>query len=120
MVDDRARNQEAATPGPGARRDVGRPAAASFPLLGQPSERMCRGCGCTDSHACPGGCSWAALDVDDDTGICSRCAERLRYHLGLMVTIGRDEEAFLQILAEIAGDPIVDVIPDPAWEALRR
>jgi hypothetical protein len=29
----------------------------------------CRGCGCTDDRACPGGCYW----VDDD--LCSRCDE---------------------------------------------
>jgi hypothetical protein len=29
--------------------------------------RQCRGCGCTDLHACPGGCSWVAPDL------CSRC-----------------------------------------------
>jgi len=31
------------------------------PLL--PDLRICRGCGCTDLHACPGGCSWALLDL---------------------------------------------------------
>lgn len=31
-------------------------------------ERTCRGCGCTDTYACPGGCAW----VDRD--LCSRCA----------------------------------------------
>lgn len=30
--------------------------------------RQCRICGCTDQHACPGGCSWAAEDL------CSRCS----------------------------------------------
>lgn len=31
-------------------------------------QRVCRGCGCTDARACPGGCYWAA------PGLCSRCA----------------------------------------------
>lgn len=31
--------------------------------------RTCRGCGCTDTRACPGGCSW----VEDD--LCSACQE---------------------------------------------
>ena len=35
------------------------------------AERACMVCGCTDGHACPGGCHW----VDDD--LCSRCAEEL-------------------------------------------
>lgn len=30
-------------------------------------ERHCRDCGCTDSHACPGGCYW--IDID----LCSQC-----------------------------------------------
>lgn len=30
--------------------------------------RRCRVCGCTDEHACPGGCSWIENDL------CSACA----------------------------------------------
>jgi len=30
--------------------------------------RRCRKCGCTDMHACPGGCSWV------DADLCSACA----------------------------------------------
>ncbi len=30
--------------------------------------RACRGCGCTETEPCPGGCEW----VDPD--LCSRCA----------------------------------------------
>jgi len=30
-------------------------------------KRRCRECGCTDSHACPGGCYWVEPDL------CSRC-----------------------------------------------
>lgn len=29
--------------------------------------RRCRSCGCTDAHACPGGCSWVEADL------CSAC-----------------------------------------------
>lgn len=32
-------------------------------------ERTCRICGCTEDHACPGGCSW----VEED--LCSACAK---------------------------------------------
>ena len=32
-----------------------------------PAVEICRGCGCTDEVACPGGCSWASK------GICSTC-----------------------------------------------
>jgi hypothetical protein len=32
------------------------------------NERKCRVCGCTDNHACPGGCYWV------EPGLCSVCA----------------------------------------------
>lgn len=32
--------------------------------------RTCRACGCTDLHACPGGCYWVSLDL------CSACAKQ--------------------------------------------
>lgn len=34
-------------------------------------ERICRVCGCTDDHACEGGCSWIENDL------CSKCAEEI-------------------------------------------
>lgn len=37
--------------------------------LGQIGVRACHGCGCTDSCACPGGCSWVAPNL------CSACVE---------------------------------------------
>jgi hypothetical protein len=36
-------------------------------------ERVCIICGCTDSQACPGGCSWAVKYPDGNTGVCSQC-----------------------------------------------
>lgn len=33
----------------------------------KPNVRTCRVCGCTDMHACEGGCSWANANT------CSRC-----------------------------------------------
>lgn len=38
-----------------------------------PREATCVGCGCTDSHACPHGCSWLAVNRSDGTGVCSNC-----------------------------------------------
>jgi ferredoxin len=37
----------------------------------------CVGCGCTDDHACPEGCSWLAVDRRDRTGVCSNCRDHL-------------------------------------------
>ena len=39
--------------------------------------QTCRGCGCTDDNACPGGCFW----VEDD--LCSACDPDARAALGL-------------------------------------
>lgn len=36
-------------------------------------EATCIYCGCTDSQACPGGCSWVWINYDTGKGICSRC-----------------------------------------------
>lgn len=36
----------------------------------------CVGCGCTEENACPGGCSWVAVDYESGVGICSRCAAK--------------------------------------------
>lgn len=33
------------------------------------AERVCRGCGCTDSRPCPGGCWWSSIDPP----VCSTC-----------------------------------------------
>jgi hypothetical protein len=35
--------------------------------------RFCIGCGCTELRACPGGCSWAAVDLDRNVGLCTSC-----------------------------------------------
>lgn len=36
--------------------------------------RVCRGCGCSDDFACPGGCAWVEAPTDKKPGLCSRCA----------------------------------------------
>lgn len=43
-------------------------------------ERVCRGCGCTDDRACPGGCWWHDLDPKGEHSgpLCSRCVELLQ------------------------------------------
>lgn len=33
----------------------------------------CRVCGCTDSRACPDGCSWIWVDRKARIGVCSSC-----------------------------------------------
>lgn len=42
-------------------------AILKFKGIGQVDKRLCRVCGCTQFHACPGGCYW----VTDDQ--CSKC-----------------------------------------------
>lgn len=58
-----------------------------MPLRHASSERTCRGCGCTDSQACPGGCAWVLLDIASPTGICSRCAEGIAWDFHEMSNI---------------------------------
>lgn len=36
-------------------------------------EPTCIICGCTESHACAGGCSWLAVQLDENAGVCSAC-----------------------------------------------
>jgi hypothetical protein len=36
-------------------------------------ERTCVYCGCTDSNACQGGCSWVETHKHTPTGVCSMC-----------------------------------------------
>lgn len=36
-------------------------------------ESVCVVCGCSDSRACPGGCSWTLQFAKTKTGVCSRC-----------------------------------------------
>lgn len=37
----------------------------------------CAGCGCTDSQACPEGCSWLGVNRRNGTGVCSNCPDHL-------------------------------------------
>lgn len=37
----------------------------------------CVVCGCTDTHACPEGCYWSAINREHHVGVCSSCAETL-------------------------------------------
>ncbi|MEG0854567.1 MAG: AAA family ATPase [Angelakisella sp.] len=46
------------------------PKGTTFTIV-DPKDRTvkkCRVCGCTNDHACPGGCYWV------ETNLCSRCA----------------------------------------------
>lgn len=38
-------------------------------------DRTCAECGCTDSHACKGGCSWVVIHKATPTGVCSHCVK---------------------------------------------
>ena len=39
-------------------------------------EAKCKVCGCTDSHACPGGCYWIILNRVKGEGVCSNCKDK--------------------------------------------
>ena len=38
-------------------------------------EATCIACGCTDSRACDGGCSWQWVDREAGRGLCTSCEE---------------------------------------------
>lgn len=56
----------------------------------------CRMCGCTDDHACEGGCYW----VEED--LCSQCAEKL-----WAVWCYRSGEAFLAKYMDVPAEGLV-------------
>lgn len=37
----------------------------------------CVGCGCTDLHACEGGCWWLRVDREQRKGVCSQCIDHV-------------------------------------------
>ncbi len=49
---------------------------AAMAIVASQLERTCVHCGCTDSRACEGGCSWAVKHKHTPTGVCSRCVPR--------------------------------------------
>jgi hypothetical protein len=54
--------------------------------------RMCRGCFCTDDHACEAGCYWVLLDIHMPSGICSTCADAMQWHPTLFMIDELDVE----------------------------
>lgn len=54
----------------------------------------CRGCGCTDAQACPGGCWWAELDL------CSQCAGAAH---GLLEIDGGEDGPSVAVPAPVDG-----------------
>lgn len=55
-------------------------------------KRICRGCGCTDDHACitddGEACSWVLLDIMSPSGICSFCADEYEWNPEIMQMVG--------------------------------
>lgn len=43
------------------------------PIEAETREATCVKCGCTDSRACAGGCSWVRVDRAKGEGLCSEC-----------------------------------------------
>lgn len=40
-------------------------------------DAVCTHCGCTDSRACPGGCTWYRVDYEARVGLCTSCVDQL-------------------------------------------
>ena len=59
--------------------------------IGQPTERTCLICGCTEEKGCEGVCGWIQVDYDKDTDICSKCiTKRVPECLDLLVQLISD------------------------------
>jgi hypothetical protein len=56
-----------------------------------PAESKCLICGCVESRACPGGCSWMHLDIEGDYGLCTTCATDRLCGLGERLIVGAIE-----------------------------
>ena len=41
-------------------------------------EHSCEHCSCTDSRACPGGCSWSPYFLQQGRYVCSQCVKVVR------------------------------------------
>lgn len=77
------------------------------PPPGLQAGRFCRGCGCTDNHACiddAGPCGWFVLDVGTPSGVCTRCAAELDCNPVLIDTVGTDamDDVSASIFAHLA------------------
>jgi hypothetical protein len=77
-------------------------------ILGRKPLTVCRGCGCDDLHACPGGCAWFVLDVPPpgepvQSGVCSSCAVQMSLNPVLIDTVGTDamDDVSLSIFAHL-------------------
>jgi hypothetical protein len=88
-----------------------KPARQQDPFAGR---RTCRGCGCTDRMACPGGCSWVLLDISQPGGICSTCAEDMEFEPRFMAFVGMTDERTATMLRGALAVP-----PDVAEAMLR-
>jgi len=56
--------------------------------------RTCKSCGCTDIHACPGGCHW----VTDD--LCSNCVYKVIVEKGFKASAGTYYQEVKTVIAE--------------------
>lgn len=62
--------------------------------------RVCRGCGCSDLHACPGGCYWVLFDIETPSGVCSECARDMEWDPLVMAVTLAGIEARARFIGE--------------------
>ena len=72
--------------------------------------KACVECGCTDDHACPGGCAW----YSDDPPLCTSCTGEVDINLGVGVDV--PVSAPLLLLYDAYGVPV----PGPPVPRSRR
>jgi len=91
-------------------------------------EATCLFCGCKDSKACEGGCSWLYVDRDKGKGVCSSCGDKsveakvsislnLHYFLGNYIEEGcfefpKTKKELLEEMERIAKNDLSDLCDD--------
>jgi ParB/RepB/Spo0J family partition protein len=71
---------------------------------------VCRECGCTERHACPGGCGW----VDESQTLCTQCEPKVKKRISTIATGNRQAA-----LKALAGCGVADLEAIKALKALK-
>lgn len=64
-------------------------------IIGQPTGRFCRSCGCSDRPSLLDGApvvSFVLFDIETPTGICTPCAEDAGWDPRFFILVGREDQ----------------------------
>jgi hypothetical protein len=66
------------------------PDGSAFYLYREPT---CIHCGCIESNACPGACSWSVLETQTNRGLCSACGQKKKTFVPIAKLDGKEVAA---------------------------